>query len=91
MPLDSPMSVCRVINLELLLKFGPKAWRVQNASLGAANARFASSGISTTSCCTLTLSTMQCPALINSCRPARAVGRCGSALRLYSNAVQAFK
>ena len=35
------MSICRVINLELLLKFGPKAWRVQNASLGAANARCA--------------------------------------------------
>lgn len=29
----------RVVNLELLLKFGPKAWRVQNASLEAANAR----------------------------------------------------
>mmetsp|Transcript_18191 Transcript_18191/g.54664 ORF Transcript_18191/g.54664 Transcript_18191/m.54664 type:complete len:310 (+) Transcript_18191:390-1319(+) len=29
----------RVINLELLLKFGPKAWRVQNARLAAANGR----------------------------------------------------
>lgn len=32
---------CRVVNLELLLKFGPKAYRVQNASLDAANSRSA--------------------------------------------------
>ena len=32
---------CRLMNLEMLLKFGPAAWKVHNASLEAHNSRCA--------------------------------------------------
>ena len=36
-----PVAWCRLMNLELLLKFGPAAWKVHNASLEAHNSRCA--------------------------------------------------
>jgi Breast carcinoma amplified sequence 2 (BCAS2) len=84
------MSICRVINLELLLKFGPKAWRVQNASLGAANARCAPVATNTAPCYTAAFWCAMPPLPSDICMSASAACGPGSAPTLSCNAVQAF-
>lgn len=54
----------RVVNLELLLKFGPKAWRVHNARLSSSNTRCQLSR-------SFVIPQQQVPAVTHVCSPSR--------------------